>query len=156
MRRRRGRRSLPHGELNLLPLMNILIVLIPMLLLSAVFIEMRSIEMNAPQPTAAAMSAAQALELAIVIDDDAYVIEGNGILSISIARPSAAGAAPGDAAEAALARALQDVVAGHRDNQEIRIVAKSTTRYEEIVALMDLARAAGLNQPSLAGRGPEA
>ncbi len=154
-RRLRSSKQHVNCDLELRPLMNVFIVLIPMLLMSAVFIEIRVIEMSLPQAAdASTVEAAQApLELAIRIRGDAYLVEGSGVVLQSIPRQAAGnGKDPiGSAAANALTRVLLGVAASHPDNKDIRIIAASDTHYQEIVALMDLARAAGLPQAALEG-----
>jgi biopolymer transport protein ExbD len=63
---------------------------------------------------------------------------------------------PGDAASVGAARAqlseaLAAVAAARPDARDVRILSTEVTRYEEIIAVMDLARAAGLSEASLAG-----
>jgi biopolymer transport protein ExbD len=122
-----------------------------MLLLSAVFIEIRAIEMQRAQAAAAAAEAG--LDLAVRITDGAYVIEGRGIAPVSVARSAdtAPGAAAGD-----LTRALAAIAAAHPGERGVRILAGPRVRYEELVALMDAARAAGLPEAALEGTGAEA
>lgn len=151
------KRSLnPEGDLNLLPLMNIFIVLIPMLLLSAVFLEIRAIEMAGGPTSSAAQSPSEALDLAIRVTADGYVVTGEGLASRAVPRGTPTTEKPvADASSAELARVLGEIVAAHPDNRDIRIVAGSRTRYDEIVTLMDIARAAGLPQAALEGDGSE-
>jgi biopolymer transport protein ExbD len=154
-RRKRGVRKSVEADLQLLPLMNVFIVLIPMLLMSAVYLEVRTINMSLPSQAAAQEAATQAapLELSIKIGEQAYVVEGNGVPAQTIAREAKAGGAgrPNDAGSQRLAAVLAQIVAAHPDNKEVRIVAEATTRYDEIVALMDIARSAGLPQVGLLG-----
>jgi len=79
------------GELDLLPMMNVFIVLIPMLLTSAVFLKVTVIDTNVP---------------------------------------SATGTAPADAGAS---------------------LSLPKTRYQDIIAVMDVARASGLPSASLLG-----
>ncbi len=143
------------SELDLLPLMNIFIVLTPLLLLSAVFVQVSVIRMDAPVgpgDATAAVAATEGLELAIVIADDAYVVAGRGLGERTIARAAGSEEQPSDPeALAGLGAALGEVVAGHPDEKSVKIVAGPHTRYEEIVDVMDVARAAGLPQVGLAG-----
>ena len=134
--------------------MNVFIVLIPMLLMSAVFIEIRVIEMSLPSAApVVTQPAAEPLDLVIRILPDAYVVEGNGIASETI--PLAAVAAGAGALAITpghpLTQALARIVAAHPGSTEVRIVAGATTRYQAIVTTMDLARAAGLSQVALEG-----
>lgn len=131
--------------------MNVFIVLIPMLLMSAVFMEIRTIEMTLPQAAeAAAQDAAEPFDLAIRITRNVYVIGANGVAMHSIAR-TRDGVAPDVAASAQIRSALAGIVAAHPGHDEIRIVAESKTRYQELVTVMDLARAAGLPRVALEG-----
>lgn len=158
MTARRGRgRSLRHVvdcDLELRPLMNVFIVLIPMLLMSAVFMEIRVIETSSSHASsvASAQPAKPALQLALHIRSGAYVLMGDGIASIEFMRADTARKGVLDAATTErLTAALAQIVALHPDNHEIRIVAEPGTHYQEIVMLMDLARTAGLSDAALAG-----
>ena len=137
--------------------MNVFIVLIPMLLMSAVFIEIRVIEMSLPAAQAETTPAAS-LDLVIRMLPDAYVVEGNGITpqTIPIAATAAAAGAPLNAAAHPLTQALAGIVAAHPGNREVRIVAGAATHYQAIVTTMDLARAAGLSDVALEGTAGEA
>jgi biopolymer transport protein ExbD len=142
------------SELNVMPLMNLFIVLIPLLLLSAVFIEVSVIEMNqsaSDEPFEEPEE--KPLALAIHISDVAYVVTGNGIPTRTVPRRSEkAGNPDGDRfARGRLTTALREVRAAHPDNQNVQIVAEETTRYEEIITVMDISRAAGLYQVGLIG-----
>ena len=153
-RRARSAKQHVNCDLELRPLMNVFIVLIPMLLMSAVFVEIRVIEMSMPRAVDGATAAVpQApLELAIRIRSDVYLVEGAGVVLQTIPRTGATSKDPvGRAATDALTRVLLGVAASHPENQDIRIIAAPGTHYQEIVALMDLARAAGLPQAALEG-----
>src|SRR5882762_4380947 len=130
--KRRSYRQAVNCDLELRPLMNVFIVLIPMLLMSAVFMEIRTIEMTLPQAAEAAeKSPAEPFDLAIRITPNVYVIGVNGVATHSIARARGA-AAPGPGAAAQIGAALAGIVAAHPKHDEIRIVAESKTRYQEI------------------------
>ena len=134
--------------------MNVFIVLIPMLLMSAVFVEIRVIEMSMPQAAEAAEQTPDpSFEPAVRILPDAYVIEVNGAAVQSIARqvPDADGTMPARQAATQLTQVLASIATAHPDHKEIRIVAQANTHYQEIIGLMDIARAAGLPQAGLEG-----
>ena len=158
-RGRRQRKPLTvNTDLKLMPLMNIIIALIPMLLLSAVFIEVKIIETSLPRDAEAA-TAAQApltppLDLAVHVRADVYVIEGHGIEPLLIAR-RAGTAAPDSVTALQLTRVLGSIVAAHPGTTDVRIVAEAHTHYQEVISLMDAARAAGLVNPALEGSSPE-
>jgi biopolymer transport protein ExbD len=149
--KRRSYRQSVNSDLELRPLMNVFIVLIPMLLMSAVFMEIRTIEMSLPQAAEAAESEpAEPFDLAIRITPNVYVIGVNGVATHSIQRLRNE-ATPGPGISSQIEAALAGIVATHPKHDEIRIVAESKTRYQEIVAVMDLARAAGLSRVALEG-----
>lgn len=131
------------GELDLLPMMNVFIVLIPMLLTSAVFLKVTVIDTNVPSATGTA-PAGESLSLAITIKDDYFVVEGKGIASRVIARTDAD-------ASAKLAAALAEVALSHPGNQDVIIISQPKTRYQDIIAVMDVARTSGLPSASLLG-----
>lgn len=133
------------ADLELLPLMNIFIVLIPMLLLSAVFVEVRAIEMAAPRVSDAAEATARpTLDLAIGVSDAGWVVQGDGITEVRVTRPADGSLVP-------LVDALKQITSRYPEEKSVRIVSRPGTRYEELVSLMDAARAAGLSDASLMG-----
>ena len=143
---RKSYRHVVDGSLELMPLMNVFVALIPMLLLSAVFIKVTVIDLNAP-PTAesdANLDNKPKLALAVTIKDDYFVVEGDRIQKRVIARKNA------DAKEQ-LSGALGDIVAQFPDNHEIMIISQAKTRYEDIISVMDISRDAGLPSVSLLG-----
>jgi biopolymer transport protein ExbD len=143
------------AELNLLPLMNVFIVLIPLLLLSAVFVEVTVIRMDGANGDAAAAEAPDPLDLEVRIAGTEYVVAARGEALRTAPRPGGdATAAPDPAAIAALGASIAEVVAMYPPDPNVKIVAAETTRYEELVAVMDVARAQGLTNAALAGVSP--
>ncbi len=145
-RKHRGSRHVVDGYLELMPLMNVLVALLPMLLLSAVFVKVTTIDLDAP-PSADAPAPAQdkpSLALAVTIKDDYFVVEGQKVAKRVIARKN-------DDARVQLAGALADVVAQFPENQEIMIISQPHTRYKDIIDVMDVSREAGLPSVSLLG-----
>jgi biopolymer transport protein ExbD len=159
-RGRKQRKELKvNTDLKLMPLMNIIIALIPMLLLSAVFIEVKVIETSLPRDAEAATAestrpATPPLDLAVHVRADVYVIEGHGIEPQLIARKPGS-AAPDSVTSLQLTHVLQAIVAAHAGTTDVRIVAEAHTHYQEVISLMDAARAAGLVNPALEGSSPE-
>ena len=157
LRRRRRRRHAQSvaAELELMPMLNVFIAIIPLLLLSAAFVQVSVIQANLP--AIADASAADApdeapLDLVVVIHEQAYVVRGKGVETSTIPRPPAGSGdtAASDAARSQLSAALAGIAAAHPENREVRIVSQPTTRYEEIIEVMDLSRAAGLPEAALA------
>ncbi|MCI0453034.1 MAG: biopolymer transporter ExbD [Candidatus Latescibacteria bacterium] len=143
---RRSSRHVVDGQLELMPLMNVFVALIPMLLLSAVFIKISVIDLSAP-PTAesdADRDNKPKLALAVTIKDDYFVVEGDRIQKRVIVRAQ-------ENAEEQLSGALGEIVAQYPDNHEIMIISQAKTKYEDIISVMDISRDAGLPSVSLLG-----
>src|SRR6185436_19987805 len=92
---------------------------------------------------AAAEPATPPLDLAVHVRGDVYVIEGHGVSPLLVPRRGGA-SAPDSAATLLLGQALRAITAAHPGTSDVRIVAEGRTRYQEVIALMDVARAAGL------------
>lgn len=144
-RRRRGFREVVADDVDLLPLMNLFVALIPMLLVSAVFLNITVIDMKAPGDEAAQTRAEQAgeeLALSVTISTARYVVEGNGLDRVTIERHD-------PEATEHLGRVLAGIAGSHPDNRDVMIVSQTDTRYEDIVHVMDISREAGLPGASL-------
>jgi biopolymer transport protein ExbD len=46
---------------------------------------------------------------------------------------------------------LSEIASQHPENQEIMIISQATTRYEDIITVMDISRDSGLPSVSLLG-----
>ena len=151
MNNRRTQRfhKLVEADLEIMPLMNLFVVLIPMLLLSAVFVEIAAIRMSAPGDSADSEPPAPGLELAVVIHEQNYVIRGRNIPVTEIARSNRNDTAAADQ----LLEALQEIATAHPENDALRIISQNSTKYDEIVAVMDQSRDAGIPQISLQAGG---
>jgi biopolymer transport protein ExbD len=148
MRHRRKHRHAKsvHTELEIMPMLNVFIAIIPLLLLSAAFVPVTVIKTTLPADGAVVPVSDAPLDLAIAIRPDAYVVQVNGSESNTIARSGAD-------ANQQLTAALQQIATAHPGHREVRIDSRADTRYEEIIQVMDAARAAGLPEAALAAGG---
>lgn len=142
-RKRRTFRNIVAAELDTLPFMGLFVVLIPMLLLSAVFLEITVVDLNLPDDDATP-PAEERFSVSVRILDEAFVMEAKGWNPLTI---------PGKTPESltALSQALGTVAARNPDHHAITIISEPETRYEEIISVMDVSREAGLGQVSLMG-----
>ena len=135
-----------------MPMINVFMAIIPMLLLSAAFVPVTVIETTLPMGAPAAETRTEApLDLAIEIHPQGYLVRVNGEPTQAIPRSG-----DGTAARDQLGATLRDIAAAHAGHREVRIVSQATTRYEEIVEVMDVSRAAGLPEAALADAAGEA
>lgn len=143
-RRKRSARGLVVEEVETLPLMNLFVVLIPMLLLSAVFLEMSVIRMHLPGEGDAEESARERLGLSVAILDEAWVIDGRGVKERVIDRT-------GPDAETELRAALGSLSERFPQDHDVVVRSAERTRYEDIVQVMDVSRESGFANVSLSG-----
>lgn len=147
-------------DLELMPMLNVFISIIPMLLLSAAFVQLAVIPAGLPATAAAAAPAEAAGDappppVTIYIRTADYVVEGTGFPQRSFAR-AAGGESAKDPGRLQLEAMLRALAAQHEQKPEVRIVPSTRTRYEEIIEVMDLARAAGLPNAALVDASPGA
>lgn len=139
------------GELDLLPLMGVFLVLLPLLLVGAVFEQITIIDMNLPADAAAATpvvaaarDATKDADLTLRISGAQYEISAKNLAARVVPRTGAG-------AEDALKAALGEVKRTYPAAEEVVIISEPTTRYDELVKVMDLARGAGWPQAALTG-----
>jgi biopolymer transport protein ExbD len=143
-RRKRSARTVVVEELETLPLMNLFVVLIPMLLLSAVFLEMSVIRMHLPGDDDASESTRERLGLSVAILDEAWVIHGRGVKERVIDRT-------GPDAATELRATLGGISETFPEDHDVVVRSAERTRYEDIVEVMDASRESGFPNVSLSG-----
>lgn len=145
MRRRLRKHNKGDPELNIIPLMNIMVIMIPYLLTTAVFSQVAILELKLPQ-TSQGPATEQTpnnepppLQLNIVIQKDAISITDNrnGVLT----RISKKG---GKFDLEKLSKSLltiKDKLKGAgQDKRDVNLLAESTIDYETLVQVMDAVR----------------
>ena len=144
-KRQRSLGEYVEGDLEILPLMNLFVVLIPMLLISAVFVHMSVIRMNLPSDEAAEAAAEhERLGLSVEIQEEVWVVKGRRLEARTIDRL-------GEQADEDLRAVLAAVKADHPSEEDVVIVSEPETRYDDIVEVMDASRESGLPNISLSG-----
>jgi biopolymer transport protein ExbD len=139
MRRRFGRRDHEPPELNITAFMNLMVVLVPFLLLTAVFSQITVLDLNLPA-TASAASAADdrpRLRLELIVREDGIEVadRGRDILA-------QAGRAGDGYDYAALAAALVRIKRQHPDHREATLLLEPEVPYDVLVQVMDATRSA--------------
>jgi biopolymer transport protein ExbD len=145
MLRRRRRERCGRGRVaetpDLLPLMNVFIAIIPMLLITAVFLEVQAIRMQPAGPSQPVATEAPVV-IAVLLDADGWRVERGGVAVGHIRHAE-------DPDGSRLVALLRDTAAGRGDRREVQVLARPETSYESVIRAMDLARAAGLSEASL-------
>jgi biopolymer transport protein ExbD len=152
-RKRKRMREVVSSELELMPMLNVFLAIIPLLLLSAAFTPVTVIPASLPadgSQGAPPATSQEPLDLVVRILPDQFVVQGNGIELRRVPRPQAAHDDPAAKdARTQLATMLQEIAAARPDQHDVRIVSESGTRYEDIIDAMDAARGAGFSDAAL-------
>lgn len=137
MRYRRRRSSLRDpAELNITAFMNLMVVLVPFLLITAVFSRITILELNLPAAAPAPeVKAQKELELEIILREDAVEVgdRGSGLIR-RIANKD------GHHDLGALAELLREIKAQFPDKSAATILAEAQTSYDSLVQVMDTVR----------------
>jgi len=142
---RRRYREIVENDLEIMPLMNLFVAMIPMLLISAVFLNVTVIDMKAHAEAAENDGKKKEnLLLAVTIKESYFVIEGRKIQKRVIKRAD-------EDADAQLGEALSDISSRFPDNRDIMVISEPSTSYGDIVAVMDISRESGMPSVSLLG-----
>lgn len=148
---RRTRVSIHDMEVNMTPIMNLMVVLIPLLLSSAELIKISVIELNLP-PAAGPQTTEEKppkeenlrLELAVTITDKGFILSSPaGILGSDEGPsiPKANGEYDYEKLTQTLFKIKQKAFDKYEDTDSIIIQAESDIEYQTLVSTMDSARA---------------
>ncbi|MDH5786234.1 MAG: biopolymer transporter ExbD [Chromatiales bacterium] len=130
------RRRPKETELNITTFMNLMVILVPFLLITAVFSEITTLQLNLPQPGAFADEPQKPkLQLELIIRGNDLLI--NNAVGKAIERVAGSG---GEMDLKALSAALYKVKLSNPDHTEITLLLEQNTKYERLVALMDTVR----------------
>ncbi len=137
MSRRIHRRKHPAAELNITAFMNLMVVLVPFLLMTAVFTHITVLDLNLPPPNAAEQKQPKEppYELRVTIRQQYLAVSDNrGGLIQSLKR---------DGTEKDFLRlreTLKQVKARLPEHTSVTILAEQTTDYDDLIQAMDSAR----------------
>ncbi len=139
--RRRGDRS---GDLNLTAVMNIFLILIPFLLLTASFVRLAVLEMTLPNLEPGGTAGERAVVNLLTISRNGLVLKSPGFTFPELPKGD-------DYDWEALRRQLTAVKERYPDVEEIIIAPESTIRYQVIISAMDVCRESGFPAVSISG-----
>jgi biopolymer transport protein ExbD len=146
-----GRKTLAKertAEIDMVPLMNLFTVLVPILLLAAVFANITVLELEIP-PAGSGESGidvapkASALCLVVVVAEAGVTVGGSGGFLPTILREG------GPIDRGALASLLASVRSEHPDETRVTVAAEAGISYEEVVSIMDVCREGGFTEIAL-------
>ena len=137
MSRRIHRRKHTAAELNITAFMNLMVVLVPFLLMTAVFSHITILDLNLPPPGASDKDKPEKppYELRVTIRSNMLVISDN-LLGLIKRIPAKAGKQD----FAGLKQTLKQVKARLPEHSNITILAEQQTSYDDLIRTMDSSR----------------
>ena len=140
LRRQRQRKPEP-AELNITAFMNLMVMLVPFLLITAVFSRMAILQLNVPASSSEPAPPGQSMQLEIVVRRDLIEVgDQRGGLIRSIPN----GAEGYDVT--ALNQLMQEVKARYPDKKDASILLEPEVDYDTLVQVMDAVRVARIDQ----------
>ena len=137
MSRRVHRRKHPAAELNITAFMNLMVVLVPFLLMTAVFSHITILDLNLPPPGSQDKNQPKKppYELRVTIREKMLVISDNRLGLIKRISEKA-----GKPDFARLKQTLKQVKARLPEHSNITILAEQQTSYDDLIRTMDSSR----------------
>jgi len=138
------------AELNMVPMMNLFTVLVPVLLLAAVFARVSVLELSLPpkgsgEEGSASYEEKSPLNLLVVISEEGITVGGTGGFLPSLLK------AEGAYRPERPASLLQAVRDEYPEETKVTVASGSKIPYEEILAVMDVCRDGGFREIALCG-----
>ncbi|HFD81303.1 MAG TPA: biopolymer transporter ExbD [Gammaproteobacteria bacterium] len=133
------------GEVNITAFMNLMVILVPFLLITAVFSRITILELDLPAPgtgkQAQANNDAESLQLEVIVRKDAIEVgdRKRGLLK-------RVPAADDGSDLAAVSDLLKQIKARYPDKQDITLLLESDIPYERMIELMDTLRVVRVEQ----------
>jgi biopolymer transport protein ExbD len=131
----RKRRRHEVAELNITAFMNLMVILVPFLLITAVFSRLAILELNLPSEGQQAESEPETLQLEVIIRADRIEVGGRG-QGLMTGLPQI----NGDYDYAGLTEYLQRIKASFPDKTDATILLEADVPYEVLVQVMDAVR----------------
>jgi Biopolymer transport protein ExbD/TolR len=157
-----ARREIPPAELDLIPVLSLIVHLVPMLLLNVRFMDMAAVPVRGPVLPVVEAPAQELVEeqekklVAIRVEAEGLVVEGaDGDPRLSCGGPCTVNSVD----FAGLSVLLERAKARHRGERRVVIVPRKDSSFELLIRLMDVCRkdssgAELFPEPLLAGASP--
>ncbi len=146
LRRAIGREKRIEGEeLNITPVMNIFLILVPFLLLTAVFVKISILEFSLPGSDGGGSPEGSAIVTVLTISNDGFELKSKDLKFPPISKR-------GDEYDfATLVDKLIEVKQAHQTTEDIIIAPQAETKYDTIIKVMDRCRESGFPNISISG-----
>ena len=145
MKRRWRKKHLAEpAEVNITAFMNLMVILVPFLLITAVFSRITILELNLPtsgSPNQAAQDEPEQLQLEVILRKDVIEIGDRKRGLLKLVTVSTDG---GHLLE--VSEMLQQIKARFPDKQDVTLLLETDTPYERLIAMMDTLRVVTVEQ----------
>ncbi|MFQ5638550.1 MAG: biopolymer transporter ExbD [bacterium] len=138
-------RGYQQDELNITPVMNIFLILIPFLLLTAVFVKISVVEFSLPSTKSESRNQTNAVVTIIAIQEKGFDLKTQGIKFSFINKKKE------NFDFQALVEQLQKVKKMYAETQDIIIAPQASIKYNTIIKVMDRCRESGFPNISISG-----
>ncbi len=140
VRKRRQRHREP-AELNITAFMNLMVILVPFLLITAVFSRMAILQLNVPASSSTAAADEPAMQLEVVVRENRLEVgDQRGGLIKSIPNGEDGPDLEG------LNALMQEVKARYPDKTDVHVLLEPEVDYDTLVQVMDAVRVARVEQ----------
>ena len=128
-------------ELNITAFMNLMVILVPFLLVTAVFSRLTVIELNLPLPDATASQTPVELQLELIVRPDRFEINDARLGLIKTVDRT-----PGEQDWREFTDVMLEIKRRYPQEQEITILLEKSIEYKTLIAVMDRVRSAQVVQ----------
>lgn len=145
VRQRRARRDRDPAELNITAFLNLMVILVPFLLITAVFSRMAILELQLPTASQQTEEPEEKLRLEVIVRKEGLIV-ADGQTRIADIKNTEDGYD-----YASLTELLEQIKASNQDVTEASVLLEPDTPYDVLVHVMDAVRATEQPDPNKAG-----
>lgn len=131
MARKKYKKPLPEAELDVTSFMNLMVVLIPFLLATAVFSQVSIQELNLPSGSGGEVADKPKVTIEIMVRKDALEISNGKVITDRFANKE------GDYDLSALTAELRALKEKHPEKEDVTVLLEPNIEYNDMIAVMD-------------------
>jgi biopolymer transport protein ExbD len=135
------RRTKDPAELDMTTFLNLMVVLVPFLLITAVFSRITIVELNLPSSAAGAAPSEPALRFEVIVREQGLEITNGTSMIAKLPKVE------GEYDLLALSELVQALKHDHPDEQDASVLLEPEIEYDHLIRVMDAVRSAELTQP---------
>jgi len=132
--RRRSRRNKGSEELNITAFLNLMVILVPFLLITAVFSRMAILELNLPSASQQTEEPKEELKLEVIVREDGLIVADGKSRIADVEKKD------GEYDYAKLSELMQEIKASNPDVLDASVLLEADTKYGVLVHVMDAVR----------------